>query len=450
MTSYLLLRAPILLCAGALLALAACTDRATDVPHGTGSCGKPRPPAFSGELCGRSANPCQLEVKERIASDPKLGGGTLELDEAGEPMVVHTMHHGDFPAYFLRRPGSGPWTKEELPFAVGRGTLARVGAEPYLFADDGAQHRQILRRSVLGWSVFDQLPGEGEGGWAGAMAADQAGCLHLRLSEGGSGDGLATYGLRQSTGAWSFHELSPGLDGGPITLGPDGTPQFAYWGRLAADSTDKPRSLLWVAYPGQPELVMVGSHDIFVDKVALAISPSASGGGGTPYVLVEHVYDSRYGALTLATRAASGEWSLQAVASTPPPTECTYTPTQTDETCVAEYPGNRLLGVLSTATPGELRILYGKTLERHEYTASCPGAGGCSWKSTTKFSGSIRLVAVRGGVLEEGTVVDGITPEKASMVVDGSGRIHVVIYGAATSSALLGTDLYYLRLGPKQ
>jgi hypothetical protein len=465
-------KSPLLWLAAAGLAaygLAACSSRPTEKSHqeaGPGPesldagplsfsdwpslCGKPRQ-TFSGHVCGRAAEPCKVQVNEVLVQKQKFWMGSLELDDAGKPMVTYLTGDQGKTYYFMRRSGAGKWSKEQVPLLAGYSTMAQFGGEPYIFAHvPPDMQQQILHRGAAGWKVISRLPGRGMGGWRDSLVFDQSGCMHIRAHFMGSKpvqDDIAAYGLRRPSGAWSFHKLSVGLGGGPIALGPNGAPHFAYWAR--PDSYG-PSKLFWVASPGKPEVVMINTgSSTLVSGVALAVTAGSSSPEGTPHVFVERNHGSGGGELTLASRNAGGQWSELTIKTSAPPTKCNTSvlPTGPGQTCITEYDYYHLAGVLPGADLAHLRIVYGRERQQIRYVASCSDAGtGCKWKGESKMSGAILIASLNGSQVEHTTVLDTLIPTHVSSKVDAQGRIHMLVYGAPNFTHVLGSTLYYLRL----
>jgi hypothetical protein len=348
-------------------------------------------------------------------------------------MVTFGTKEDGYTYYFSRRTGTGQWSKEKLPLSPVSSVLGRIGAEPYLYANENLKRQIVLRRGSEGWTAVAQLPCQGGGG---GMVIDQSGCLHL--SAHCSKDELAVYGLRQPTGAWSFHLLSYGLGYGPIALAPSGTPHFTYWGHISPQANN---ALLWVASPGNPEIVLTRSGSILVNKVDLAVTQSSGGATESPHIFVQE----GKGALTLASRGDNGQWSLRTIATSPAPKICGYPPTAPGQTCVTEYLIYEMLAIIPATDLEGLRLLYAKNLEQAKLTASCSGSSGeCTWEGVNVPTGRLMIAAVTGALVEHTTVLDGVHTQGAATVVDAQGQIHVLF--SATGS----DELTYLRLGATQ
>ncbi|MFZ5830475.1 MAG: hypothetical protein ACOY3P_10320, partial [Planctomycetota bacterium] len=317
-----------------------------------------------------------------------------------------------------------------------RAALGSLAGKPYLLANDGAKHQQILRRESAGWSIVDQIAGDG--GWPGGMVIDDAGCFHLRLHDQGSPSGIAKYGRWNASGGWSVQSLSPALDGGPIALGPDGTPHFAYWGR---PDEYKPTSVFWVAPPGGAEPVLAGSNVIVVRGIRLAVSAA-----GTPHILIEHGSEGS-GTLTLASRGADAKWSFRTLETAPPFETCSMTPTAPGQTCTTRYIVYNALAAISAGKPGELRLLYARQDEQAKLTSSCAN-GACTWNGSNVITGALIMAAVDGTQVEKSTLLDTFIPERAATAVDAQGRIHVLLTGASVPPTALDSEIRYLRLAP--
>lgn len=455
-----------------LLPLASCSNRATEGKptrdggdaavqvHRDGSapvdagkptaCGKPRP-VFAGTLCGTTALPCQVQVREVVEENDKLRAGvSLELDAAGAPMAVFPTNEPDQPLYFVRRSGANQWSRERVLDGVISAALARRGSEPYLYARVDYDHRHLLyHRTNAGWRVLADLAGQGSGGWPGGMIVDQAGCVHLRgqlPKTTPNGDGQATYGVYRPAGGWSFSgPLSYGYDAGPMTLAPNGTPHLTYWGKLDAQS----KSLIWATAPGLPEVVVPATNLISLSRLAIAVTPSAGAPLGTPHIFYQRGFGNTANELVLASRESGGQWTRRAIINTLEPDPCaTMPPTAPDQTCVSNYLVYEVLALLSGADLQGLRLLYGENHQVIRWVAACPGQGACSWQSaSSEITGALHIATINGAQVEHTKAVDGIIPTGAAAKVDDQGRIHLIVAGAPDHPTSLSSVLYYLRLG---